>query len=443
MTVEDRELSLDGSRITYDEVIDSKPQFVNGVLYWYSGGQVASMSDFYGQGISYLLPEGVSIPTDRFQVVENASGNKAILFAQPDGLRSEVFSYNYDSASGRWGDASAVSEGGGAISGFSGYLSNSGSIVCATNVRTVDDGALENGNDPYGQADLSIIERVPRVDLGTGWVYYNPNGLYVGNRLPLVFDVTNNGSLAVHGLLVEVLDAGGTVLSSENRGDVLLPGETAELVANYQVPADFSARSIQVRVKPLGLDDANLGDNSQTVELDCVDAALETVDYGFAQDGELVIYASIVNRGLGNLTGLTVNLTDDSAERNVLATQTIGSLEPLNKALLRFTPELSASGGYRVEIIGPDNETMMGNNDAYVLVMETEVAFEQVGAPCSGDFNGNGFVTLDEALLLVQIINTDSFGTLSAAQFAAVDINDDGYLTMADVLMIVQIILNS
>jgi hypothetical protein len=65
------------------------------------------------------------------------------------------------------------------------------------------------------------------------------------------------------------------------------------------------------------------------------------------------------------------------------------------------------------------------------------------GAPGSGDFNGDTFTTLDEALLLVQIINTDSFDALSAGQFAAMDINADGFLTMADVLMIVQIILNA
>jgi hypothetical protein len=65
------------------------------------------------------------------------------------------------------------------------------------------------------------------------------------------------------------------------------------------------------------------------------------------------------------------------------------------------------------------------------------------GAPGSGDFNGDTFTTLDEALLLVQFINNDAFDTLSAGQFAALDVNGDGYLTMADVLLIVQIILNN
>jgi hypothetical protein len=300
----------------------------------------------------------------------------------------------------------------------------------------VDETALANGLDPYGQADLSVVERVPSVDLSTSPAYYDPNGLYVGNSLPLIFDVTNNGSLAAHGLLVEVLDAEGTVLSSESRGDVLQPGATVEIMASYQVPAEFSARSIQVRVRPLGLNDANLEDNSQTVELNRVDASLESVDYGFTEDGKLLIYAGVANRGLGTLTGVTVNLTDDSDERNVLATQTIESLEPLNMSLLSFAPQLSASGGYMVEVIGPDDETMLGNNDAYVLVMETAAPGEQVGAPGSGDLDGDGAVTAADLVSVARAMLGLSSPTPS--QLAASDMDGDNNLTSADLVAIVR-----
>jgi hypothetical protein len=66
---------------------------------------------------------------------------------------------------------------------------------------------------------------------------------------------------------------------------------------------------------------------------------------------------------------------------------------------------------------------------------------DKIGAPGSGDLDGDGSTTLDEALLLVQIINDDGLAALSAGQLAAMDINGDGYLTMADVLLVVQIVL--
>jgi hypothetical protein len=90
-----------------------------------------------------------------------------------------------------------------------------------------------------------------------------------------------------------------------------------------------------------------------------------------------------------------------------------------------------------------------GEPGTYTFTMPAEAvaiaaSFEaSYGAPGSGDFNGDTFTTLDEALLLVQFINNDAFDTLSAGQFAAMDINGDGFLTMADVLLIVQIILNN
>jgi hypothetical protein len=87
---------------------------------------------------------------------------------------------------------------------------------------------------------------------------------------------------------------------------------------------------------------------------------------------------------------------------------------------------------------------VMPNASTVVTITLTDgVQPPGVGAPGSGDFNGDGEATLNEALLLVQFINNDALDTLSDAQFAALDINGDGQLTMADVLLIVQIVLNA
>jgi hypothetical protein len=436
-TTEDMELYLNGTRVTTNEVIDSKPQFAQDTLYWYSGAKIATIHNFSSQDISYPLFEDTNIPTDRFEVFENASGGAAIVFAQPDGLRSELYSYNYDSTTGQWGGASAVSEEGKAIGSFSGYLSASGAIVCATNVRSVDDTALASGNDPYGQADLNIVERIPGADIGIDMLYYDPDNLYAGNNLSLLFDVTNKGNLAVHGLSVEVLDAQGGLISSETLSDVVQPGAALELKTSYQVPEDFSARSIQVRIQPLGVSDADIADNTQSVELDRIDASLEAVEYGFTPDDKLMVYAGIVNRGLSTLNNVTVNLTDDSDERIVLATQTIESLEPYNVALLRFDPILSSSGGYCVEVIGPENETMVGNNDMYLLVTQPGEPGVTVGNPGSGDFNGDGHVAASEALLTARavVLGTNTF---TAEQIDAMDMDRDGRLTMADAVLILR-----
>ena len=59
------------------------------------------------------------------------------------------------------------------------------------------------------------------------------------------------------------------------------------------------------------------------------------------------------------------------------------------------------------------------------------------GAPKSGDFNGDGVVTMDEALLVARIVAGVGL-TLTTEQFAAVDMDADACITMADVLLIMR-----
>ena len=59
-----------------------------------------------------------------------------------------------------------------------------------------------------------------------------------------------------------------------------------------------------------------------------------------------------------------------------------------------------------------------------------------VGAPGTGDLNGDGYVTMDEVMTTAQAAMGDI--GLSPEQLACIDIDGDGYITMADVLMIYQ-----
>jgi hypothetical protein len=60
-----------------------------------------------------------------------------------------------------------------------------------------------------------------------------------------------------------------------------------------------------------------------------------------------------------------------------------------------------------------------------------------VGAPRSGDLNGDGFVDMSEALIIAQVVVGGGM-SLTPEQFAAVDMDGDGKLTMADVMLIMR-----
>ena len=73
------------------------------------------------------------------------------------------------------------------------------------------------------------------------------------------------------------------------------------------------------------------------------------------------------------------------------------------------------------------------NSGSFVWVRAAATA----GAPRSGDYDGDGNVTLSEALIVARVV-VGSITNLTAEQFAAVDMDGDGYITMTDVLLVMR-----
>jgi hypothetical protein len=73
----------------------------------------------------------------------------------------------------------------------------------------------------------------------------------------------------------------------------------------------------------------------------------------------------------------------------------------------------------------------------YYLDVTEAAGTTTVGAPGSGDLNGDGIVDMSEALTTAQVVVGGGMA-LSPAQFAALDMDNDGNLTMADVVLIMR-----
>jgi len=63
---------------------------------------------------------------------------------------------------------------------------------------------------------------------------------------------------------------------------------------------------------------------------------------------------------------------------------------------------------------------------------------ETVGVPGSGGLDGDGFVTIGEALIAAQALITGT-GDLTPAQIDALDVDRDGLLTMADIVLLMRL----
>src|SRR5664280_3502753 len=75
---------------------------------------------------------------------------------------------------------------------------------------------------------------------------------------------------------------------------------------------------------------------------------------------------------------------------------------------------------------------------AMVLSLFAGVGARSAKAAVVGDVNGDGVVTMADALLLAQSIV--GIATLTPAQQLAADVNGDGFITMADTLVTAQIV---
>jgi hypothetical protein len=75
----------------------------------------------------------------------------------------------------------------------------------------------------------------------------------------------------------------------------------------------------------------------------------------------------------------------------------------------------------------------------YFQRTDTDPEDPEVGAPGSGDIDGDGFVTMADVVVLMRAIAGQE--TLTPAQLAAADLDQDGYLTMADMILMLRKVL--
>ena len=166
-TLEDKELFINGIRITEDDVLDSKPVFADGVLYWYSGGSIKYIDDFGTYEIKELLSEAQHIPSDRFQVYKNSFGDSYIVFTRSTGMGSELSALVHDQASGRWSPVIDLTSLGAAIGDFSGFVDDAGTLrIALTRGHLLED--FTEDEDPLASVDLCLLEVSPVYNLSLG-----------------------------------------------------------------------------------------------------------------------------------------------------------------------------------------------------------------------------------------------------------------------------------
>jgi hypothetical protein len=142
-------------------------------------------------------------------------------------------------------------------------------------------------------------------------------------------------------------------------------------------------------------------------------------------------FGGVVGEGAGNPTVINSYFLDTSAAKLVGTGRTSG-IDELSGAKIAEeikTPEFAAQLG----------EAFVSVAGEWPQLADGSIVPPAVGAPGSGDLNGDGAVTVNEALAAAQAVVSGIAGTgLTSAQVAALDMDGDGRLTMADVVRVLR-----
>ncbi len=356
----DKEIYLNKQQITSNTVLDSKPVFADGVLYYYENGSI----------IAYDLEEETAetacsgITNDRFTVLTDGV-NRAIVYGGADGLVTELWGVMYDSESGKWGSPQAMTKLGADISSFAGSFTEDGKLQFIIN-KTKIIGTMDSAK-PYGQTDLALLTVTPGYNLSLDDAVYHADRLLAGNTLEFYTTITNDGDLAVKDYKVEVLDGSGKMLATTYNEEAILPGQTVDFTAYYPLgDSTFSPHTVSLRLTAINTTEQNVSDNVLSMPLTYENIALENIDYGIDENGKAVIYADIVNRGYSAPGTITASLRRGSADGAVVDTVTVTeTLDTLELAAINFTVPLQHGAVYYVTL---DKE---GENSDFV-VLEAE-----------------------------------------------------------------------
>lgn len=357
----DKELYINGRAVTDNSIIDSKPGFANGNLYYYSGTGISE----YNLSSKESRQIVDNIGNDRFEILTNGT-NTALVFTESNGLANELYAVFYDAESGNWGEKVKISDLGANIGTFSGVMLDSGVMKFVVNKTSVV-GKIGDEN-PLGSTELVLLTVTPSCNLEIGEAVYHEDLFVGGNTLEFYLPITNSGELAVKNYKVEVVDGSGNVLAHTYNETPILPGEVQPFTAFYPLDENVEPHSVTLRVVPIGLSEENVNNNTVSVSLNCENITVENIDYGINENNKAIIYAEIVNRGYNAPNKITASLRRGNKDGEVLETYTVNEkLDTLDMATVSFEVPMSHGEVYYITLDS-------GKGDYVVLQAESNFA---------------------------------------------------------------------
>lgn len=269
----------DPIRKTDNTLSDTDPAILCGLLWWVQEGRLLNTA---GQSVD------ISGSGGNYRIIDDGSGNTAILYAVTRSDEAVDFYAILDSGSG-WSAPTLAASSSGPVTGWSAQYDGKGKLTIAASELEGD------------MADLSVYTITPKKDLAVTSVYVDGYSLIPGKALRVFAEVENTGLTEVSSYtLTGKLDGSS---AGSHKGGTLRPGEHETLCFTCTVPEN-GASELTVSLGS----DTNTANNTQILSLAQQDLSVEGVHLSLAPNGSGEATVSVINRGLADSGTATLTL---------------------------------------------------------------------------------------------------------------------------------------
>ena len=361
-TIDDMEVYRNGTALTSNNTVDSGVVYRNGTLYWFSNGALVT------EGATVVSADH-GLLTDRYQIVDE-NGVKAVLFTQNSGLYASLYGIFYDSDSGEWGQPVALTDGSDFVTSFSAGVAKDGKLKIMANRQQVT--GTSSDENPYGESSLQLLEIAPGCQLKITDTYYDGGNYLAGEDLPVTLTVTNAGQAAANGVKVQFYD-GSKLLYEQTFDGALQAGATTTMTATPAFDKAEQDKALTVKVIPADAENDSAQGGSTTITLHQNDLTVEYISWGLNENGKVMVYADVVNRGYSTSKGVTVSLRKGAVDGDVVDSVALDTLGTLGLQHVSFETDGTDGDLFYITLDGKAADDN-GANDADFVVIRKEKA---------------------------------------------------------------------
>ena len=361
-TIDDMEVYRNGTALTDNGSVDSGVVYRNGTLYWFSNGALMA------EGKTVVSADH-GLMTDRYRIVDE-NGVKAVLFTQNSGLYASLYGIFYDSDSGEWGQPVALTDGSDFVTSFSAGVAKDGKLKIMANRQQVT--GTSSDENPYGESSLQLLEIAPGCQLKITDTYYDGGNYLAGEDLPVTLTVTNAGQAASNGVKVQFYD-GSKLLYEQTFDGALQAGAITTMTATPAFDKAEQDKALTVKVIPADAENDSAQGGSTTITLHQNDLTVEYISWGLNENGKVMVYADVVNRGYSTSKGVTVSLRKGAVDGDVVDSVALDTLGTLGLQHVSFETDGTDGDLFYITLDGKAADDN-GANDADFVVIRKEKA---------------------------------------------------------------------